>query len=257
MTKIGIVNIANRDYVFKSIYEFETFRGLELIDFCDTDQSGYSNFSKALNSDELDFVWFLSGGTSTIDSMNQEFQILKRNKTRLIGSSDATHAFIHFKDEPVIEKYYYLNFLDFIKYNNKNTLKFVELLKSPSDFKEKVKNSTNLSNELSIIGGHSIISAIHLGGLDNTQNKKYAYFWEHHAEKFESLEYFIYWLKVLGNDCRRHKIYYIIIGYSYVYDSVNGQYYDYDHQQVIVRKILKNDFVITFLDQRIEPISLY
>jgi hypothetical protein len=67
-------------------------------------------------------------------------------------------------------------------------LNIIELLKSPLNFKKEVKKMVNLPTDLTVIGGHSIISAVHLEILCKSGNDKYAYFWEHHAGKFESIE---------------------------------------------------------------------
>lgn len=257
MIKIGIINIANYNYNLASIIPYTIAEGIELIDFCDTVETGCTNFLKAINSDDLDFVWFLSGGTLTINIMNTVLEVTKTKNTRLIGSSDATHAFINFMNESMIETYYYLNFLDFLKSHNQNTLKIAELMLSPDNFQFQIKQNTSLYSDLTIIGGHSIISTFYLDLVKKSSSNKYAYFWEHHGAKFETVEYFIYWLKVLIHDCHKYNINEIIIGYSYIYNVDEGRYYTCNEQQTIIKEVLKDDFSIIFLDQRVHPIYLY
>jgi muramoyltetrapeptide carboxypeptidase LdcA involved in peptidoglycan recycling len=259
MIKIGIVNKSNYDYNFESIDPMYKLQGVQLINYCDTADSRLTNFFRAINSDELDFVWFLTGGTLTIDILSLIYiPIFKSKKTRLIGASDATHAFIYFKDQPYIEKYYYLNFLDFLKSKDINRLLIAKFLMSPADFDRKTKEISKLDSEMSIIGGHSIICAANLHHDKSFSNQKIAYFWEHHGAKLETIKYFRYWLKVLANDCRCIGINDIIIGYSQVFDDEKGTYLSYIQQQVIVRSCFDSTNInILFVDQSIYPVRLY
>jgi hypothetical protein len=259
MIKIGIVNIANYNYNFKSLVPLFHLDGVEILDYCDTVASKHTNFYRAIGSDELDFVWFLSGGTLAIDIMDRVYSPHpKSKKTRLIGASDATHAFIYFMNQPMIEKYYYLNLLDFIKLDNAYTSRIRKLFLDPVSFDAKTREISNLDSNLLIIGGHSVISAVHLGKAKLLDGQKVAYFWEHHGAKLESKKYYLYWLKVLVRECNRYGIEDIIFGRSEVHDDKTGIFLNFDEQKKVVKSEFdRTNINMVFIDQSVYPLRLY
>lgn len=262
--KIGIINISNPSISFDSIANcVDKLKecNIEIADYCGDHSSSISRFKLCLQDKSISIIWLLTGGINIIKINFKELVSLRHPTKILIGSSDITHLFISVT-KTTLRYYYFTNFLDFL-----NTRTIQEVAQQIYMFTEKSSNTLTVFDSYrlphkidilayQIVGGHSVISSLFLGGKIHQTTKPLIYFWEHHYSTFESLELFEYWLNVFFMKCKEYHISIVLIGNSQIWNLEKDMYHTFDEQIDVIIKLGYIEMQIYFINQTKTPIPL-